>query len=103
MLSLRHFASIAWAFLGFMVAAALVFNLRYKPVGEDAYLDTWTGQISSTYRAEGAAPGVAALGITRVVRPGIAVPEESVARRLVDADCWDVRFAFPAPEPSLRR
>ncbi len=102
MLSLRHFASIAWAFLGFMVAAALVFSLRYKPVGEEGYLDTWTGRIVSIHRAEATAPDVAVLGIAPV-RPEIAVPPESVAQGRVNADCWGVRFAFPAPEPSLRR
>nr|NIQ27366.1 hypothetical protein [Gammaproteobacteria bacterium] len=90
------------AFLGFMLAAALVFNLRYKPIGEAGYLDTWTGQLRSTERVEAPAqPAEVVRGITRV-EPGSAVPFERLRRERPGSECVGVRFAFPAPEPRVR-
>ncbi len=97
MLSLRHVAAVLWAFLAFMVAAALVLNLRYKTVGEGQYFDTWTGQIRPAERVE--APSAVVLGIADG-ESGIAFRAERLKREEVGSDCSRVRFAFPAPEPS---
>lgn len=101
MISLRHIASVAWTFLAFMVAAALVLHLRYKPVGEAQYFDTWTGKIRPAERIDAPAPppqGVA--GITRAV-PGV-VPLERLSPERAVSGCRGVTFAFPAPEPRSR-
>ncbi len=102
MLSLRHVASVVWTFLAFMVAAALVLNLRYKTVGEGQYFDTWTGQIRPAERVEApAASSEVVLGISGL-EPGISFRAERLRREKLGSDCARVRFAFPAPEPSRR-
>lgn len=98
MISLRHIASVAWTFLAFMVAAALVLHLRYKPVGEAQYFDTWTGQIRPAERLD--PPAEPPVEITRAA-PGIVVPLERL-REGTGSDCGGVRFASPAPVPNLR-
>jgi hypothetical protein len=91
MLSFRQLASVLWTFLGFMIVAGLVLNLRYKPVGEgDAhYLDTWTGKIHA----------VPAEGTTKSRREIEIRVLEGLLRREADGrTCGNVRFAVPAPE-----
>jgi hypothetical protein len=57
MLTLRQLTSALWTFFGFMVAASLVLNLRYKSLDDGAlYVDTWTGK---THSAAIAAPAPA--------------------------------------------
>ncbi len=102
MLSLRHVASVAWTFLAFMVAAALVLNLRYKTVGEGQFFDTWTGKIRPAARVEAPAPSPeVVLGISGS-GPEIAFRAERLRREGQASDCARVRFAFPVPEPSRR-
>lgn len=49
MLSLKRFQGVAWTFLGFMLVAALVLDMRYKALDDGSgYLDTWTGAVRST-------------------------------------------------------
>ncbi|NIR43854.1 MAG: hypothetical protein GWN99_02185, partial [Gemmatimonadetes bacterium] len=58
MLPLRQIAGGLWTFLGFMIVAALVLNMRYKPVGDGArYLDTWTGKIHAAVAEDAPAAG----------------------------------------------
>ena len=46
MLSLREVLAGVGLYVGLLVTAAFVLNLRYKPMaGDYAYLDTWTGKI----------------------------------------------------------
>lgn len=102
MLSLRQVASVVWTFLAFMVAAALVLNLRYKTVGEGEYFDTWTGQIRPTERVKAPeASSAVVLGVTGS-ESGIALRAERLRWEQSVSDCSRVRFAFPAPEPSRR-
>jgi hypothetical protein len=101
MLSFRQVATVVWALLGFMVAAALVLHLRYKPVsGHDVYLDTWTGKLRSVAAAEHTIP-VRALdasaGETARLALELAVLEELAGRGPKSGSCTAVRFAFPAP------
>jgi len=101
MLSYRQVATVVWTFLGFMVTAALVLNLRYKPVsGHDVYLDTWTGELHSVVAVEHS-PSAEASGLSsRVGSRGaveIAVLEGTVWQGRESASCGAVRFAFPAP------
>lgn len=49
MLSLRQVLAGVGLYAGLLVTAALVLNLRYKPMaGDTAYLDTWTGKIRTS-------------------------------------------------------
>jgi hypothetical protein len=123
MLSFRQIASVVWTFMLFMVAAALVMNLRYKPLdeGDALYLDTWTGKVRS------AAPTVALAETVAPEAPELAASvngmeiillerlrEREVERQLehararldrlrlrlenvvVEPGCQSIRFAFPA-------
>ncbi|NIR43598.1 MAG: hypothetical protein GWN99_19380 [Gemmatimonadetes bacterium] len=89
MLPLRQVAGGLWTVLGFMLVAALVLNMRYKPMGDGAsYLDTWTGETHAVAEAE--APSARA-EVERV--------EGIVERARIRAAAPNgVRFAFPAPE-----
>ncbi|KPK82396.1 MAG: hypothetical protein AMS25_02475 [Gemmatimonas sp. SM23_52] len=101
MLSYRQVATVVWTFLGFMVAAALVLNLRYKPVsGHDVYLDTWTGELHSLAAVERTPPAEASdlsAGARSRRAVEIAVLEGLVRQGGESASCGPVRFAFPAP------
>jgi hypothetical protein len=107
MLSFRQVGTVVWTFLAFMLAAALVLNLRYKPIGEGEarYLDTWTGKIHAA--EENANASLAeALGSKARERPASAV-EITVLQRLLRREaerstCRGVRFAFPAEVIEVR-
>ncbi|UCC81923.1 MAG: hypothetical protein JSW46_13045 [Gemmatimonadota bacterium] len=103
MLSFRQAGTVIWTFLAFMVAASLVLNLRYKPIGEGEtrYLDTWTGTIHAVEATQSVPLAQA--------RPG--APDRSIEITLLErlqrqeaerSTCRGVRFAFPA-EGSDRR
>ena len=106
MLTFRQVASVVWTFLGFMVAAAVVLNMRYKPLDEESavFLDTWTGKVHREV-AEAPAPKAndAQVTILESRRNGVDILllEELVERRSKphkhDGGCSGVRFAFPAP------
>ena len=106
MLTFRQVASVVWTFLGFMVAAAVVLNMRYKPLDERnaLFLDTWTGKVHREV-AEAPAPKAndAQVTILESRRNGVDILllEELVERRSKphkhDGGCSGVRFAFPAP------
>jgi hypothetical protein len=106
MLTFRQIASVVWTFLGFMVAAAVVLNMRYKPLDEGSlvFLDTWTGKIHREV-AETPAPMAKDAHVTILESRGrgvdILLLEEMVERRSKthkhDGECRGVRFAFPAP------
>ena len=103
MLPFRQTATVVWTFLAFMVAASLVLNLRYKPVGEGEarYLDTWTGEIHAVEANVG----------TPLAEARPQAPERSVEivmleglyRRAAErSTCRGVRFAFPAEGSDVR-
>ncbi len=103
MLSFRQVGTVIWTFLAFMVAASLVLNLRYKPIGEGEtrYLDTWTGTIHA----------VEASQTTPLVQARPQAPDRSIEITMLEglyrqaterSTCRGVRFAFPA-EGSDRR
>lgn len=95
MIPYQQFVTAVWTLLGFMLVAALVLHLRYKPVGDGGalYLDTWTGRIETVAVQESDAYADA---------PGWALPPEVDLRILegrVEREvppCGRVRFAFPA-------
>ncbi len=103
MLSFRQVGTVVWTFLAFMVAASLVLNLRYKPIGEGeaSYLDTWTGTIHAV-EATRSAP----LARTRPQSPDRTIEvirlESLYPQAAERSACRGVRFAFPA-EGSDRR
>jgi hypothetical protein len=123
MLSLRPITSVVWAFLGFMVTASLVLNMRYKTLSEsDAlYLDTWTGRIHSsvveTKAVESPAPRVSIIQVPRPAAPHVEIEilelerlRERVERlrerhecHEVKTECEAVRFAYPAPVVRFQR
>ncbi|MGD8699226.1 MAG: hypothetical protein PVJ43_08045 [Gemmatimonadales bacterium] len=106
MLTFRQVASAVWTFLGFMLAAGVVLNMRYKPLDEGSavFLDTWTGKIHREV-AESPAPKAEEAHVT-ILGSGrngvdILLLEELVERRTKSQEhngpCRRVRFAFPAP------
>jgi hypothetical protein len=106
MLTFRQVASVVWTFLGFMVAAAVVLNMRYKPLDEESavFLDTWTGKVHREVAETPAQdPSDARVTILGSRRNGVDILllEELVARRSKshkhEGECSGVRFAFPAP------
>ncbi len=108
MLSFRQISSAVWSFLGFMLVASLVLNLRYKSLddGDALYLDTWTGKIES---AVAVAPAVAKTGRTGnpleiiVLKRLERLKERQVEAQKIETQCAGVRFAFPAPATRYRR
>jgi hypothetical protein len=123
MLSFRQIASVVWTFMLFMVAGALVMNLRYKSLdeGDALYLDTWTGKVHSAAPtvalAETVAPeapelatsldGVEIFLLDRLRERDVERQLESTRARLdrlrlrlenvvVEPGCQSIRFAFPA-------
>lgn len=123
MLSLRQITSVVWVFLGFMVTASLVLNMRYKTLSEsDAlYLDTWTGKVHPTVveteAVESAAPRVSIIEVPRPAVPRLEIEileadklrerveriRERLERREVNPECATVRFAYPAPVVRYQR
>jgi len=120
MLSLRQLTSVAWTFLGFMVVASLVLNLRYKELDDGAalYLDTWTGKTHSAALAVPPAPAVIAEAPKKPVANGRVdvlilerlerLKERQIHRHRieiqeVEKDCTAIRFAYPAPVVEHRR
>jgi hypothetical protein len=103
MFSYRQVASVGWTLMAFMVAGALVLNLRYKSVADDSmYLDTWTGKVHKVH--EVAAEPAANEGVAGAVVLGRASPGEvrlleleALLRRAEPGSCGRIRFAFPAP------
>lgn len=107
MLPFRQVATVVWAFLGFMVAAALVLNLRYKPIGEgDArYLDTWTGKIHPVEAAAREPLATSAVTHARLRSESgadVILLERLRSRELERGSCRGVRFAFPAEVTEYR-
>ncbi len=106
MLTFRQISSVLWTFLGFMVAAAVVLNMRYKPLDEESavFLDTWTGKVHREV-AEMPAPKAREAQVTILESRGRGVDvlllEELVERRSRshshDGECRGIRFAFPTP------
>jgi hypothetical protein len=96
----------------FMVASALVMNLRYKPLDEsDAlYLDTWTGKIEASVSTV-PAPRVAMLEAPKLEASvnGLEIilleklNERKARLEKIETECGGVRFAFPAPVTRPRR
>ena len=90
-------------FVVFMVGAALVLNLRYKPIGEGEarYLDTWTGKIHAV-EAKASAPlaEVEARASDRSIE--IVMLERLYRREPERGTCRGVRFAFPAEGSDAR-
>ena len=120
MLSLRQLTSVAWTFLGFMVAASLVLNLRYKPLDDGAslYVDTWTGKTHSVAVTAPVAPVAVAEAPKRSdaeTRLDVVILErlERLKQRQihrhrieiekVEKGCAAVSFAYPAPIVWYRR
>jgi hypothetical protein len=103
MLSFRQVATVVWAFLAFMVAASLVLNLRYKPIGEGEarYLDTWTGRIHAA-EADAGAPLAKASRRAPAASIEIATLEMLYRRAPQSTACGGVRFAFPAEGSAVR-
>lgn len=101
MLTFRQIASVVWTFLGFMVAAAVVLNMRYRPLDESntMLLDTWTGRIQHVAVEQPRAEERVVIAESRRNRVDILLLEELAQRRAkVDRhECARVRFAFPAP------
>jgi hypothetical protein len=108
MLSFRQISSVVWTFLGFMLVASLVLNLRYKGLddGDALYLDTWTGKIQS---AIAVAPAIARSGRTGnpleiiVLERLERLKQRQVEAQKIETECGSVRFAFPAPVIRYRR
>lgn len=105
MLTFRQISSVAWTFMGFMLAAAVVLNMRYKPLNETntLLLDTWTGRVERV-TAENAAPtATERIATVESRRSGIDIIllEELAERRAKahahESSCGAIRFAFPAP------
>lgn len=100
MLTFRQLSAVVWTFLGFMMAAALVLNLRYKPMAGDALLlDTWTGRLHSVSAEQ--VPEARTVDAFAVARRRDAI-EIRIVERLVETGrarpvCTSARFAFPAP------
>jgi len=123
MLSLRQLASVVWTFLGFMIVASLVLNLRYKSLddGDALFLDTWTGKVHSGVAVSPAPEVVVAEAPKATARSGrldIVIMErlERLKERQIErhvehhvehqeaaTGCTSVRFAFPAPVTRHRR
>lgn len=103
MLTFRQVASVVWTFLGFMVAAAVVLNMRYRPLDETKtiLLDTWTGRIQRVSVGQPRAEERVVITESRPNRIDILLLEELAERRAKvqrhDGECAAVRFAFPAP------
>ncbi len=99
MLTIRQLSAVVWTFLGFMMAAALVLNLRYKPMADDAvFLDTWTGRLRSVSAEQ--VPEARTVAASAVARRSDAVEiriVERVATGRARPVCASTRFAFPAP------
>jgi hypothetical protein len=100
MLSFRQIGGAAWTLLGFMVAAAVVLSLRYRPLDEGRLLlDTWTGELRPVAVAplDEATAARADPGVEDAVEIAVLqkIAESSAVRRTA---CTGVRFAFPAPE-----
>ena len=106
MRTFRQISSVLWTFLGFMVAAAVVLNMRYKPLDEGSavFLDTWTGKVHREV-AEMPAAKAEEAQVTILESRGRGVDvlllEELVERRPRShshaSECRGVRFAFPVP------
>jgi hypothetical protein len=103
MLTFRQIASVVWTFLGFMVAAAVVPNMRYRPLDETntLLLDTWTGRIQHVAAERPRAEERVVIAESRRNRVDILMLEESARERARthrhEVECAKVRFAFPAP------
>ncbi len=97
MLSLREVLAGVGLYVGLLVTAAFVLNLRYKPMaGDYAYLDTWTGKIRPAAAAVPLAMAQAALNAPQSTETSAAGVRR---RRHRDEGCVSaIRFAFPAPE-----
>ena len=97
MLSLRQAGGALWTFISFMLVAAVVMNLRYKPLDGDALLlDTWTGNIRAVATAPAAE--IAEESEELDVAVEIAVLGGIVQQHAATSTCNGVRFAFPAPQ-----
>ncbi len=106
MLSLRQLTSVVWTFLGFMVVASLVLNLRYKTLDDGAafYVDTWTGKTHSAAVAEAPEKPAANGKLDIVILERLErLTERQVHRHRIETECATVRFAFPAPVTEHRR
>jgi hypothetical protein len=103
MLSFRQVGTVVWTFLAFMVAASLVLNLRYKPIGEGeaGYLDTWTGTIHAV-EASQSAPLAQADPQASDRSIEIAMLERLYRHEAERRTCRGVRFAFPAEGSDVR-
>ncbi len=96
MLSFRQVSLALWAFVGFMVVGSAVMNLRYKPISENAILDTWTGIVRPVAVAQ--ASPTPAVPLPEGVEAGVEIAiVESLIHESVHTNCNGVRFAFPAP------
>jgi hypothetical protein len=105
MVSFRQTAAVVWTFLAFMVAAGLVLNLRYKPLGEAEafYLDTWTGALHAVHPEVEAPAAALDLSVTlRRQRAELRVLEGLLRRETARGTCGSVRFAFPAEVTETR-
>lgn len=103
MLSFRQVGTVVWTFLAFMLAASLVLNLRYKPLGEDGarYMDTWTGTIH-TVEANPTAPLAQASRQTSDRSIEITTLRRLYRQEAERSACRSVRFAFPAEGSDAR-
>jgi hypothetical protein len=103
MVSFRQVGTVVWAFLAFMVAASLVLNLRYKPIGEGGarYLDTWTGTIHAVEASQNAPLAQAGTqALDRAIE--ITMLERLRRQETQRTTCRGVRFAFPAEGSDVR-
>lgn len=103
MFTFRQISSIVWTFMGFMLAAAVVLNMRYKPLDETSLLDTWTGRIQRV-AAESPVPAAKErVAIAESRRNGVDIllleelTEQQVRVHQHDGRCAAIRFAYPAP------
>lgn len=105
MLTFRQISSVVWTFMGFMLAASVVLNMRYKPLNETntLLLDTWTGRVERVAAEDAAPTATERVAIAESRRNGVDIIllEELAERRAKtykhDHGCSAIRFAFPAP------
>ena len=111
MLTFRQISSIVWTFMGFMLAAAVVLSMRYKPLNEThtVLLDTWTGRIQQVTAENPAPRAEERIAQAQSWRNGVDILllEEMAAKRPKahkhEGGCAAVRFAFPAPGSRVPR
>lgn len=105
MFTFRQVGSVLWTFVGFMVAAAVVLNMRYKTLDEadTLFLDTWTGKVQRVVVETPAPQAKERIATSPPRRSGVDIlllerlAEIRARAQEPERGCAKVRFAFPAP------